>query len=180
MNAPFKYEIMVLLFTYKKDIRHMRGRPPKEKYHVNLGMSEHPTQIQIEGLETELRKLIAVNDLGESDRKKLLLKLLPEIGFYTALEKARLLAPAESQGNKNKSHIQRLLFECAKQWAEITSTEPSIWEKDRGECSGGAHESTSVSLAKAIIKASSGKYTVQSYRAQAKKARQIIPFPISI
>lgn len=153
----------------------MRGRPPKPKFEYPMGDAKHPSSQMVAELRSAISKLYDVGSLKEEKITELLDELVHAMGSYQAAEHLRINIPAKSRGNKNKTHVQVLLQDCARAWSAITGMKITIWQKDLSALEGrtATPESISVNLARIVMRISSGKAITSNLRTQIMKARGV-------
>jgi hypothetical protein len=146
-----------------------------------MGDAKHPSSQMVAELRSAISKLYDVGSLKEEKITELLDELVHAMGSYQAAENLRINIPAKSRGNKNKTHVQDLLQDCARAWSTITGGDITIWQKDpinkTKEIELKGHtaipESISVNLARIVMGISSGKAITSNLRTQVMKARGV-------
>jgi hypothetical protein len=98
----------------------MRGRPPKPKVEYPMGESKHIESRKVAELSATISNLYDVARLNETQITKLLGELVYAMGSYQAAKDLRINIPAKSRGNKNKTHVQVLLQDCARAWSAVS------------------------------------------------------------
>ena len=163
-------------------IKSKRGRPAKQKFGQPMGFS--PTsdyssqQKNITYVREAVRGITQSFSLTTDQVDALSSNIVCAGNHYLAAQQLRKLIHPKTRGNRCNFHVQILLADCARAWANATGKKAAIWEKDpikKDEDAriDGANESVSVKLARITIKLMTGLESTGSLRQQIKKAHKI-------